>query len=132
MTEQAILCVDDESAILVSLREQLKRNFGDRFLCECAENVEEAWEVIEELSQEQIQILIVVSDWLMPGIKGDVFLVEVHKRFPQLVTVMLSGQADEAAIQRSKEEAAPYFFIAKPWDEMLLVSTIEAGLKNIK
>jgi CheY-like chemotaxis protein len=132
MTNTAILCVDDEHIILTCLREQLSRNFGDEYSYECAENVEEAWEVIEELNQQEIQILVIVSDWLMPGIKGDEFLIQVHKRFPQIVTVMLSGQADETAIERSQEQAALHAFISKPWDELTLVDSIQSGLKKLK
>ena len=32
MSESAILCVDDEAVILDSLKEQLKRQFGDRYM----------------------------------------------------------------------------------------------------
>ena len=71
MSSAAILCVDDEIVILDSLKEQLKRYFGDRYIYEIAESAEEAWEVIEELHEDEIKILIIVSDWLMPGIKGD-------------------------------------------------------------
>lgn len=130
MTNSAILCVDDEHIILLSLREQLNRNFGDRYSYECAENADEAWEVIEELSQQEIQILVIVSDWLMPGIKGDEFLIQVHKRFPNIVTVMLSGQADKSAIERSREGAALHSFISKPWDELTLISAIQSGLQK--
>ena len=101
MSESAILCVDDEVVILDSLKEQLKRKFGDRFIYEVAESADEAWEVIEELQQDEIQVIAIVSDWLMPGIKGDEFLIQIHQRFPKLITVMLTGQADEEAIERA-------------------------------
>lgn len=103
MTKTAILCVDDERIILASLREQLLRNFGDRYYYECAENAEEAWDVIEDLHQEKIKVLVIVSDCLMPGIKGDEFLIQVHQKFPDIITIMLSGQADETAIARSRD-----------------------------
>lgn len=98
MSESAILCVDDEVVILESLKEQLKRKFGDSFIYEMAESAEEAWEVIEELQADDVNILVIVSDWLMPGTKGDEFLIQIHQRFPQFIKVMLTGQADKAAI----------------------------------
>jgi signal transduction histidine kinase len=49
----------------------------NRYFYELAESVEEAWEVIEELYEEGIRIIIVISDWLMPGIKGDEFLIQI-------------------------------------------------------
>jgi CheY-like chemotaxis protein len=130
MTNLAILCVDDERIILLSLRDQISKHFGDRYRYEFAESVEEAWEVVEELSGEGIKILIIVSDWLMPGIRGDEFLIEVHKRFPDIVTVLLSGQADEAAIERAKVHANLHAYIPKPWDEETLINIIKSGLEK--
>jgi CheY-like chemotaxis protein len=129
MSSTAILCVDDEIVILESLKEQLKRCFGDLYIYEVAESAEEAWEVIEELHQDKIQIMIIVSDWLMPGIKGDEFLIQVHQKFPQLITVMLTGQADEIAIERAKREANLYACLYKPWTEQQLSETIASALK---
>ena len=129
MSSAAILCVDDEIVILESLKEQLKRCFGDRFIYEVAESAEEAWEVIEKLHDDDIEILIIVSDWLMPGIKGDEFLIQVHQKFPQLITIMLTGQADEAAIKRVKKEAKVYVCLDKPWTEKDLSQTIASALE---
>ena len=117
MSDSAILCVDDEVVILDSLKEQLKRKFGDRFVYEMAESAEEAWEVIEELEADNISIIVIVSDWLMPGTKGDEFLIQIHQRFPELITIMLTGQADEKAIERAKKEANLYAYLSKPWTE---------------
>lgn len=128
MTKSAILCVDDERSILLSLREQIARNFGDRYLYELAESVEEAWEVIEELYEEGIRIIIVISDWLMPNTKGDEFLIQIHRRFPDIVTIMLTGQADEAAIERTKQLANLHACITKPWSERTLIGKIKSGL----
>jgi CheY-like chemotaxis protein len=129
MSNSAILCVDDEIIILDSLREQLQRHFGDRYLYEVAEGVEEAWEVIGELHEEGINTLVIVSDWLMPGVKGDEFLIAVHQRYPQIATVMLTGQADEAAVDRVRIEANLRACLRKPWTEIELVQTIETALK---
>lgn len=128
MPESAILCVDDEIVILDSLKEQLKRQFGDRFIYEVAESADEAWEVIEELHEDNIKVIAIVSDWLMPGTKGDEFLIQIHQRFPSLVTVMLTGQADEVAIQRAKEQANLHACLYKPWTEQELTQIITSAI----
>lgn len=128
MSNAAILCVDDEIVILETLKEQLKRCFRDRYIYEVAESVREAWEVIAELHADGIKILIIVSDWLMPGIKGDEFLIQVHQKFPEVITVMLTGQADEAAIERSRKQANLYACLHKPWTEKELCQTIASAL----
>ena len=128
MSESAIICVDDEVVILDSLKEQLKRQFGDRFIYEVAESAEEAWEVIEELQEDGIKIITIVSDWLMPGIKGDEFLIQIHQRFPKITKVMLTGQADEDAVERAKKEADLHACLYKPWTEAELTEIITTAI----
>ena len=127
--KSAILCVDDEAIILTSLKEQLRRRFGERYLYETANSAAEAWEVINELCADDIGILIIVSDWLMPGIKGDEFLTQVHQRHPKIVTVLLTGQADEASIERARRDANLYACLRKPWSESDLAQVVESALK---
>jgi CheY-like chemotaxis protein len=128
--DHAILCVDDEQIILLSLRDQLTKHFGNRYRYEFAESVPEAWEVIEELHLEHVKILVIVSDWLMPGIRGDEFLIAVHQRFPQIITVLLTGHADAAAVEHTRQHANLHAFIPKPWSEEILVQVIESGLEE--
>jgi CheY-like chemotaxis protein len=128
MSNTAILCVDDEVVILENLKEQLKRKFGDLYVYEVAESASEAWQVIEELQEDEINLIIIVSDWLMPGIKGDEFLIQVHQRFPEIVKVMLTGQADSRAIERAKQHANLYACLYKPWSEEELSQIITTAL----
>jgi CheY-like chemotaxis protein len=127
---KVILCVDDERIVLVSLRDQISRHFGDLYRYEVAESAKEAWEVIEDLCAEEIRVLIIVSDWLMPGIRGDEFLIQVHERFPSIVTVLLTGHADEAAITRARQHANLHAYIAKPWAEEDLIDIIQSGIRK--
>ncbi len=126
----AILCVDDEWIVLLSLQDQISKHFGDRYRYELAESADEAWEVIEELYAEGVQVLTIVSDWLMPGIRGDEFLMQVHQRFPKIVTVLLTGHADEEAIARAREHANLHAGITKPWQEANLIRVIRSGLEK--
>jgi len=131
MSRKAILCVDDEKIVLLSLRDQLTHHFGNRYIYEFAESADEALEVIEELNEDEIKILIIVSDWLMPNMKGDEFLIRVHQQFPDIVTVLLTGQADEAAIERTRHYANLHRYIPKPWDEESLIEALRSGLEEI-
>ena len=129
MRKSAILCVDDEVIILTTLKEQLRRHFGERYLYETASNAREAWEVIDELCADDIDVLVIVSDWLMPGIKGDEFLAQVHQRHPKIVTVLLTGQADEASIERARRDANLHACLHKPWSESDLTRVVESALR---
>lgn len=131
MSKKAIVCVDDENIILSSLGEQIENIFGGEFMYEYAENAEEGMEVLEELTEENIKVLVIVSDWLMPGKKGDEFLIDVHKKFPNIIKVMLTGQADQSAIENAKKNAGLYACINKPWTADQLETIIRKGIAKI-
>ena len=128
MSKKVILFVDDEKIILQSLKAQIKKHFGTQYVYEFAESGEEAWELIEELNKDGAQILLIVSDWLMPNMRGDELLIQIHQRFPDIVKVMLTGQADETAISRTRQEANLHSCLHKPWSEQELIRTLQSGL----
>ncbi len=127
MPNNAILCVDDEEIILKCLGDQLRRNFGDQYIYEFAESADEALEVIDELNKDEVSIILIVSDWLMPGMKGDEFLIRVHQKFPGIVKVMLTGHADIHAIERARKDADLHRCISKPWTEEELIEAMTSG-----
>jgi CheY-like chemotaxis protein len=131
MTKPVILCVDDEVVVLRSLKAQLKQSFGNNYNYELAEDANEALELIEELAHDNISIVLIVSDWLMPGMKGDELLIKVHQKFPNVVKIMLTGQADPEAIQRAKIHANLHTCLHKPWSETELVETIKSSLAKL-
>ena len=127
MKPTVILLVDDEKTVLDSLCEQLQRLYPDGVECESAESAEEAWEVLDELREEDVNVLVVVSDWLMPGQRGDEFLAQVRVRFPKIGRVMLTGHADPAALERARAEGAAHRILFKPWrPEQLRAAIAEA------
>jgi response regulator RpfG family c-di-GMP phosphodiesterase len=130
MEKGVLLCVDDEIIVLTALKDQLRRAFGSEFLIDVAESAEEALELLEELADQGHSLLVIVSDWLMPGMKGDEFLVQAHHRFPSVVKIMLSGQAEPAAVDRARREAGLHEFLAKPWNAEELVESINLGLRE--
>ncbi|MEG4506299.1 response regulator [Microcoleus sp. F6_B4] len=130
MNKPVIICVDDEPDILNTLKTQLKNEFKNDYFYELAESGDEALDLLEDF-QEKAQVIVVVSDWLMPGIKGDELLIKVHKKYPKIIKVMLTGQADAAAVQRAVEEADLYCCLYKPWQSKDLIETIKSGLGKL-
>jgi len=131
MPKKAILCVDDEEIVLTALREQLQDFFGEQYRYELAESAEEAMEVMEELAQEGVEVVMIISDWLMPKIKGDEFLINVHQNFPKIMTVILTGHATFEAIERAKKEANLYDYLYKPWTAQELRAVIQSALNDL-
>ncbi len=130
MEKGVLLCVDDEIIVLTALKDQLRRAFGSDFHIDVAESAEEALELLDELALDGHTLLVIVSDWLMPGMKGDEFLIKAHERFPSVVKIMLSGQAESAAVDRARRDAALHDFLAKPWNAEALVESINQGLRE--
>ncbi|NJM60853.1 MAG: response regulator [Oscillatoriales cyanobacterium RU_3_3] len=130
MNKPVILCVDDEPDILNTLKMQLKQEFKDNYFYELAESGDEALELIEDF-QEAAQVIVVVSDWLMPGIKGDELLIKIHQKHPKVVKVMLTGQADAAAVKRAVKNADLYCCLYKPWKSKDLIETIRSGIAKL-
>ena len=125
MARKYILCVDDDRTILMSIRAQLKRYYGDSYSYEIAESAEEAWEIIDELHEDGDQVEVVISDWLMPEVKGDQFLIDLHQSYPEIIKIMLTGQAEQSAIDRSKKYANLAECFLKPWTIEQVAETIE-------
>lgn len=123
--ERAILCVDDEPIILISLKQELKKKFGNRFNYETAMNADEAMEIVDELASSGINVILILSDWLMPGVKGDEFLIQVHKKYPNIQSILITGHADEKAMERVKKEAGTYTVLPKPWNSSQLMEAVE-------
>ena len=130
MEKGVLLCVDDEVIVLTALKDQLRRAYGSDFVVEVAESAEEALELLDELSEQGHTVLVIVSDWLMPGMKGDEFLVQAHRRFPTVVKIMLSGHAEQSAVDRVRREAGLHEFLSKPWNAAELVESINLGLRG--
>lgn len=128
MSKNVFLCVDDEKIILDSIKAQLKEKYGNTFHYETAESASEAMEIIDELMEDDEVRLIIITDWLMPVMKGDEFLVNVHRKYPRVLNIMLTGHADMESVERTKQEANLFKCIRKPWVQSELLSTIDSGL----
>ena len=129
MSTPTILCVDDERNILLTLRTQLSRYFPD-YRIEIAETAAEALELVDERQAEGSEVHLVIADQIMPGMNGDELLVELHARYPQILTVMLTGQASAADVGNAVNRGNLYRFLAKPWSEADLSLTVSEALRQ--
>ena len=125
MKKPVIICVDDEQTILDSLEIDLLKAFEDKYLIETAQSGEEALELLSELLAEQYEVPLVISDHIMPNMKGDELLRSVHAISPNSLKIMLTGQADLEAVANAINYAKLYRYIPKPWqsDDLKLTVT---------
>jgi DNA-binding NtrC family response regulator len=126
-----IVCVDDEALLAACMRQDIMSRYGGSYVCESALNAEEALGVIDELEREEVGIDLVISDWLMPGIKGDEFLARVRERYPDAALILVSGQVDDAAVERLRASLGLFGYIEKPWRSRRLYSEIDRLLEPV-
>lgn len=130
MSQKVILCVDDEKIILDSLRSQLVRNLGNQYLYEFAESASEAFEVLQSLRDDGIEVHAIISDWLMPGMKGDKFLAQVHTLNPDITKILLTGHIDSSVIRNLECcNTIGINCIYKPWSEEQLIRLLHPEVK---
>lgn len=126
MKSEAILCVDDEAIILMAMKRELKAHFKERFRFETALDAAEGLRIIDALSEDGVSVILVISDWLMPGMKGDEFLMTIRSLHPNIQTIMVTGHADPHSIERTIKEAGAFKVLQKPWNRNELIEAISA------
>ncbi|MCS7077366.1 MAG: SpoIIE family protein phosphatase [Bacteroidia bacterium] len=129
-SKPVILCVDDEKIVLDSLLEQLENNFSHLFSFEMAESAKEALEIIEDCANQNKDIAIIISDQLMPGMKGDEFIIKAHKTVPDAFKILLTGESSIEAISNVINHAQLYRYISKPWEKTDFLLTIDEAAKS--
>ncbi|WP_445241703.1 ATP-binding protein [Microcoleus vaginatus] len=127
MKKPVIVCIDDEPDVLNSLKIELKKVIGDQCIIETAEGGADALELLADLQADEYEIALVLSDYIMPDIKGDELLRRIHENSPETLTIMLTGQADLEALSNAIKYAKLYRYIPKPWqNEDLKLTVVEA------
>ncbi len=129
MTDGVVLCVDDDIALLGALRTLLSKQLDAGQLVEIAESGEEALEISEEMHAQGLELSVVISDFIMPGMRGDELLVRLHEHHPDTIKILLTGQSDIEGVKRAINEANLYRFLEKPFDNTDIVLTTQSALR---
>ncbi len=127
-----IICVDDEEDVLRSLKSEIKESFGKHYSIELAANGNDALNLLEELLNEKEEVALVISDYIMPEMKGDELLVNVHKKLPFAKKIMISGQANTEGIEMARTDGGLHCFIEKPWSPDRLMAVLREALEEYK
>jgi diguanylate cyclase (GGDEF)-like protein len=130
MSKPVIICIDDEPTILDSLKRELRSAVGDQCLIELAEGGAEALELITDLTTQHLDVAVVLSDYIMPGMKGDELLRKIHEQCPKTLKILLTGQADLPAIGNAIKYAKLYRYVAKPWEPEDLKLTVNEAVHS--
>jgi HD-like signal output (HDOD) protein/CheY-like chemotaxis protein len=121
MTKKNILFVDDTENVISGISRQL-RPYRDQWQLFFAQGGAQALHLMAEQ-----HIDLIVSDMMMPGMRGDELLKTVRERYPGTVRMILSGYADEDTLKQGLEVAHQY--LSKPCSSDILREAISQVFK---
>lgn len=122
-----IVCIDDEESVVVTLKQQLDEVFDETHEVLTCLSGEEALELIDAIQNDGELVELVITDQIMPGLAGDEFLKKLHSRYPDIVKILLTGQAGlDSAISAINEGGLSRYY-EKPWN----IETMSKDLKTL-
>ena len=74
---------------------------------------------------------LVISDYAMPDCNGLELLVEMRKRHPQTVRMIMTGKADLQTVIAAINDGHVYRFVLKPWDSFDLRVMIKLAMRHL-
>jgi response regulator RpfG family c-di-GMP phosphodiesterase len=123
MTEK-ILFVDDEPNVLQSIQRQLRK----RFDLATAEGGEEALRVL----REQGPFAVIVSDMRMPRMNGIELLAQTKDLYPDMVRLMLTGNADQETAMEAVNAGQIFRFLTKPCPQATFITSLALALRQYR
>ena len=118
---KTLLIVDDEGAILRSLKRILRRQSWTILLAESGE------EALDVLAKNDVQVIL--TDFRMPNMTGGELLSRVNVLYPEIVGLLLSGFAEFNAVVDAFDKSFIYKFLTKPWDETELINELHQAFQ---
>lgn len=118
--QNTLLVIDDEKAILRSLRRTL-HHAGYKVVT--AESGTEALQILED----NRHIRVVISDYRMPNMTGGELLTKIKQRFSDVIGIMLTGYADIESVIAALNSGAVYKYLTKPWNDTTLLAEVESA-----
>ncbi len=125
-----VLCVDDDVAVLQAIRSLLEKTMAGQVDIEVAEGGQEALDACADMEDDGRPVSIIISDYIMPNMRGDELLIKLHELYPRMMKVMLTGQSDLTGVRRVINKASLYRFLEKPFINADLVLTVKSGVES--
>ncbi|MBK9517040.1 MAG: response regulator [Anaeromyxobacter sp.] len=116
MTAERVLIVDDDELILKALSRILESAGYDP---RCYLGPEDALKALDA-----DQPVVVISDYMMPGIDGITLLKQVRERAPGAVRILCTAAEDFRVALQAVNSGEVFRIISKPWHQQELLATV--------
>lgn len=121
---EKFLFVDDEPHVLQSIKRQLRK----RFELQTAEGGDAALRILKE----EGPFAVIVSDMRMPGMNGIELLKKVKDIYPDIVRIMLTGNADQETAIEAVNTGQIFRFLNKPCPPSLFITSLALAQRQYK
>jgi DNA-binding NtrC family response regulator len=118
------LVVDDEELFIEYIKSMLS---GESYNVITASSGKQGLEILKKQ-----RVNLVISEYKIPLMNGLEFLEKVKIIYPDILTVMVTDQADINLAIKAINEAGVYKFLLKPWDDIDFKNTIKRTLKSLQ
>jgi sigma-B regulation protein RsbU (phosphoserine phosphatase) len=123
---RCVILVDDEQNILNALRRELHDWAIERELeLLTATSGRKGLDILSERGGDTV---LVVSDLKMPEMKGSDFLMAVRDKYPDIVTILLTGYSETEEVIKAVK-AGIFSYMLKPWDSDYLVAELQKAFE---
>lgn len=125
----SIVVIEDEPAVRSALARDLTP-FAGQARIELAESVDDAYQVIDDIVNDDDVVALILSDHRLPGTTGvDFFIASTtDPRTARARRVLVTGQADQEDTIRAINLGHITHYVAKPWDSAELQQLIREEL----
>lgn len=119
-----VLLVDDDPNLLDGLRRKLRKQYD----LTTSEGPMAALDILGSAECKAQPFSVIVADMQMPGMTGVQMLEKIAPAHPEMIRVMLTGNADQGTAAQAVNRGSVFRFLTKPCDTETLTATIDAAV----
>jgi response regulator RpfG family c-di-GMP phosphodiesterase len=114
--------VDDEPNVIEGLSRRLRRDYQ-------IFSAQDGAQALRLLEQEG-EMHVIISDMRMPNMNGAQLLSEARRWYPEMIRILLTGQADLDSAIQAVNEGQIFRFLAKPCPADVVKSVLQAAMRQ--
>ena len=115
MARPAVLTVDDDPEVLLSIERDLRARYARKYRILRADSGMSALQVLKRLLERNEPVALMLVDHRMPQMNGIETLLEAIKLYPDAKRVLLTAYADTEAAIKAINDVQLHHYLLKPW-----------------
>lgn len=125
MRERTILFVEDEEKSRKYFRKIFRRDYEVILAVDGQDG-------LELFREHKDKIGVVMTDQMMPRLKGLELLAEVEESAPDVVRILSTAYTDSEDFENANEKGLIQFLVTKPWDLEKVSGVLEEAVEKFR